>query len=147
MSQRRRLAAEDRLLNALACGATVEHAARQAGLSERTVYRRLADPAFGAQVAQKRAELLLRTYGLLGAASLGSVKTLVDLQHDASVPATVKRAAARDVLAMVLRYAECTDMEQRLTAVEMSLRPEPTADRGGTAGGAANPTPEGSAPC
>ena len=32
---------EDALLVALACGATVESASRQCGLSERTVYRRL----------------------------------------------------------------------------------------------------------
>ena len=38
------------LLQALACGANLENAARKAGVSERTAYRRLGDPEFRRQV-------------------------------------------------------------------------------------------------
>jgi DNA-binding NarL/FixJ family response regulator len=41
---------EDTLLLALACGATVEAAARQCDLTERTVYRRLSDADFKARL-------------------------------------------------------------------------------------------------
>ncbi|MGQ7361748.1 helix-turn-helix domain-containing protein, partial [Streptococcus suis] len=40
----RRKRSEEGLILALACGATVEAAARQCGLHERTVYRRLKEP-------------------------------------------------------------------------------------------------------
>ncbi len=128
MAQRSRQAAQDALVSALAMGANVEHAARRAGLSERTVYRYLADPAFRQQVTQKRAELLQRIFGMLAGAGLGSVKTLVDLQQDAAVPAGVRRGAARDVLALGLRYGDCTDFEQRLAAIEEQVQRTPADD-------------------
>jgi hypothetical protein len=110
--------AVQKLLTALACGATVEQAARKAGLSERTVYRRLADPAFRKQVQQVHNEIVRRTAGLLTGAALGSVKTLADLQQDAAVPATVRRTAARDILELGLKLREAINLEERLATVE-----------------------------
>jgi hypothetical protein len=111
---------------ALACGATVAQAAQKAGLSERTVYRRLAQPAFREHLEHLRAELVQRTASLLTGAGVGSVKTLVDLQQDVSMPGAVRRRAARDVLEMGLRFRETTALEQRLTALEERLRASPS---------------------
>jgi hypothetical protein len=114
-------AEEQALVTALAFGATVENAARKAGVGERTAYRRLADPAFQARVDQARREAVLRTAGMLTGAALGSVKTLVDLQQDVSVPASVRRGAARDVLDLAVKYRETAETEQRLAALEARL--------------------------
>jgi hypothetical protein len=114
-------AEEQALVTALAFGATVENAARKAGIGERTAYRRLADPAFRARVDQARREAVLRTAGMLTGAALGSVKTLVDLQQDVSVPASVRRGAARDVLDLAVKYRETAETEQRLAALEARL--------------------------
>ncbi len=46
---------DEPLILALACGVSVETAARQCRVSERTVYRRLQDPAFRTQVQAARA--------------------------------------------------------------------------------------------
>jgi len=46
VAHRGRKEADEALLQALACGATVETAAQRAGIGERTAYRRLADPEF-----------------------------------------------------------------------------------------------------
>jgi hypothetical protein len=116
-----RKGADRALLQALACGASVEHAARKAGLSERTAYRRLADPAFLEQLEQLRAEMVQRTAALLTGAGMASVKTLLDLQADAAVPATVRRHAARDILELGLRFREAGEIEQRLAAIEEQL--------------------------
>ena len=121
MARKSNKAAEQALLAALAIGATVENAARKAGISERTAYRRLADPDFQARVEQARRENMARTAGMLTGAALGSVKTLVDLQQDVSVPASVRRGAARDVLDMAVKYRESAEMEQRLAAIEDRL--------------------------
>ena len=121
MARKSNKAAEQALLAALAIGATVENAARKAGISERTAYRRLADPDFQARVDQMRRENLARTAGMLSGAALGSVKTLVDLAQDVSVPASVRRGAARDVLEMAVKYRESAEMEQRLAAIEDRL--------------------------
>jgi len=115
---------------ALACGATVENAARKAGVGERTVYRRLADPEFCQRLNQFRFEMVQRTAGLLTGAGMGSVKTLVDLQNDVAVPPAVRRRSARDVLELGFKFRESADLEQRLSAIE------------GRLAGAAAPAPE-----
>jgi hypothetical protein len=109
------------LLQTLACGATVEIAARKAGVCERTVYRRLEDPAFCRRLQELRTEMAQRTAGMLTGAGMGAVKVLVDLQGDVSVPAGVRRRSARDVLEMGLKFREVVDLEQRLAAVEARL--------------------------
>jgi hypothetical protein len=106
------------LLQALACGATVENAARKAGVSERTAYRRLDDPAFMQQLQQARIDMVQRTASMLTGAGVAAVKTLVDLQHDAAVPAAVRRGAARDVLELAIKYRETAELEQRVVALE-----------------------------
>ena len=121
MPRKSNRAAEQVLLTALAFGATVENAARKAGIGERTAYRRLADPDFRARLSQARQEAVVRTAGMLTGAAVGSVKTLVDLQQDASVPAAVRRGAARDVLEMAVKYRESAEMEQRVAAIEERL--------------------------
>jgi hypothetical protein len=116
-----RKGADQALLVALACGATVEHAAHKAGLSERTAYRRLDAPAFVRRLEQLRAEMVQRTAGMLTGAGMGSVKVLVDIQADVSVPAAVRRRSARDVLEMGLKFREAGEIERRLAAVEARL--------------------------
>jgi hypothetical protein len=81
-----RKAVEDVLVTALACGASVEQAARKAGISERTAYRRLANPAFKTRLKEAKADLLQRTCAVLTAGSLEAVKTLLELQKPSSPP-------------------------------------------------------------
>ncbi len=111
----------DTILQALACGATVESAARKAGVCERTVYRRLADPAFAAQLQQTRADMVARTTGMMTAAALESVKTLVELLQ-ASQPPAVRLGAARSIVELGLKLREATEMAERITAVEERLQ-------------------------
>ena len=54
-----RTRANSRLVELLAGGRTVEAAATEAGISERTVYRRLEDPEFRQQLGQLRGHMLL----------------------------------------------------------------------------------------
>jgi hypothetical protein len=116
-----RKAVDRALLQALACGATVENAARKAGVCERTVYRRLEDPAFCRRVQELRTEMMQRTAGMLTGAGMGSVKVLVDLQSDVAMPGGVRRRSARDILELSLRFREAAELEQRLAAVEARL--------------------------
>ena len=88
---------EDALLLALACGATVEAAARQCGIAERTAYRRLQDPQYANRLRELRSEMATRATGALTAASTESVRTLLHLQKESQPPA-VRLGAARAVL-------------------------------------------------
>ena len=79
--------ADDVLVLALACGATVENAALKAGLSPRTAHRRLANPQFRQQLNQIRADMVQRAAALLTAAAMEAIKTLVALQDHTTPPA------------------------------------------------------------
>jgi hypothetical protein len=108
------------LLVAFACGATIESAACQAGVSESTARRRLADPAFRQQLQAMRADILQRTAGALTAASTESVRTLLELQKTGSPPA-VRLGAARSVLEIGIKLREAANLEERLSALEQQL--------------------------
>jgi hypothetical protein len=123
VAHRGRREADEALLLALACGATVESAARAAGLSPRTAHRRLADPAFAARVRQARADMAQRAAGALTAASAESVRTLLELQRASSPPA-VRLGAARAVLEIGLKVREAAEFEGRLAALEQRLEAE-----------------------
>jgi hypothetical protein len=105
---------------ALACGASAEAAAQKAGLSRRTVCRRLADPAFRAKVAAARAELARQTSGVLTAAGMSAAKTLVVLQEAANSEA-VRLGAARSTLDLGRKLREAVDWGDRLAALEGRL--------------------------
>jgi hypothetical protein len=113
--------AEQALLQALACGATVEQAARKAGIGERTAYRRLGSRAFRGRLREARLEIVQRTAGLLTGAGLSAVKVLIDLQQDVAVSAGVRRRAARDVLDTAVKLRDSALAEERLAAVETRL--------------------------
>ncbi len=121
MAGKKRQKADHILLQALACGATIENAALKAGLGQRTVYRRLAQPEFRERLGRLRAEMIERTAGMLTGAAMGSVKTLVDLQQNQEISPAVRRSAARDVLELGIRFREAADVEGRLALVEELL--------------------------
>jgi hypothetical protein len=120
MAGRGRHRADEALLLALACGATAESAAAKAGVSLRTVRRRLADPAFRRRLQQQRGDLVQRTSGALTAAGPEALRTLLELQTPAH-PAAVRLGAARAVLELGLKVRQAADLEARLAALEERL--------------------------
>jgi hypothetical protein len=120
MADKLRKKAEDALLLALACGASVDQAARQCGLSGRTVYRRLADPAFGRRLQQMRGDMISRTSGTLTAAAGEAVRALMDLLKP-TTPAAARLGAARAVLEIGMKLREVAELEARLTVLEQHL--------------------------
>jgi hypothetical protein len=108
---------EDALVLALACGATVEGAARQCEVNPRTVNRRLREPAFAARVRDLRADMVRRASGLLTAAAAEAVRTLLALQKD-SVPPATRLGAARAVLELGIKVRELSDLEDRVSLLE-----------------------------
>jgi hypothetical protein len=128
--RRRKVDAE--LVMALACGASPESAAQKAGLSLRTVYRRLAEPAFGARVRQVRGELLRRAAGMFTVAGMGAIKTLMALQESAASE-SVRLQAARALIELGCKLRESEELMERLASLEARLEGvlEAAADREG----------------
>ena len=110
---------DEALLNALAAGRSVKEAAEAAGLSERTVYRRIASPAFQGRLQALRDELITVALGeLVGGASeaVATLKRLLQARDE-----RVQLGAARTLLEQVLRLREALSLEQRLAALERQV--------------------------
>jgi hypothetical protein len=65
-----------------------------------------------------------RTGGMLTAAGLEAVKTLVTLQ-DGTIAAAVRLGAARAVLEFGIRAREINELAQRIAALETQVCPTP----------------------
>jgi transposase len=126
MAQNGKRHVDSHLLTALACGSTVEAAARQSGLSESTIYRRLKNAAFCRRLKNLRTDMVQRASAMLTAAAMESVKTLLELQKPTNT-GPVRLGAARSVLEMGVKLREVADLEQRIAALEMQLTGAGTA--------------------
>jgi AcrR family transcriptional regulator len=112
--------ADQTLQTALACGATVENAARTAGVSPATVYRRLKDTEFQKKLQEIRSDMVRRTAGGLTAAGMEFVKTLLELSKPPA-PYPVRLGAARAGLEIGAKLRESADLEQRVVELEERL--------------------------
>jgi len=104
------------LLAALAGGATHQEAATQAGVSLRTVYRRLENAAFRRQLAGARGDLIKRAIGRLAAACSAAAATLAMLLRADSE--SVRLAAAKPILELAVRMRESEELEARISVLE-----------------------------
>ncbi len=116
MAGRGRKNADDMLVLALASGKSVPDAANTGGVSERTVYRRLDDPAFRKKIQTLRAEMLAQTVGRMvdGMTDAADVlRTLLNAKSE-----SVALGASRALLEMGVKLRASLDLEERLAAVE-----------------------------
>jgi ParB-like chromosome segregation protein Spo0J len=117
MGRRKNHRADHQLLTALACGATQETAARQAGVSVSTARRRLADPEFCRELQALVGEMVQRTARALTAAGAEAVRGLLSLLKETTPPA-VRLGAIRAVLELGVKLRETADLEARIAALE-----------------------------
>jgi AcrR family transcriptional regulator len=116
MSENERLASDDELILALAAGTTVAEAAERAGVSERTVYRRLDDAEFRRAVSETRSRAFDAAVGKLSGLAAQAVSTLERiLQHGSRCEAL---RAAKIILELGPRLRIFTELEDRVAALE-----------------------------
>jgi hypothetical protein len=108
---------DEQLVLALAVGGGVACAARAAGVSERTVRRRMEDAGFREAVRKLRGELLERAVGRLTDLGLRAADQLGELMDHGKREQT-RLGAARATLDFMLRGTEMVAIEQRLQALE-----------------------------
>jgi hypothetical protein len=125
---------DDILVEALACGASPASAAQRAGVSARTVFRRLEQPQFCQRVEKIKQEMTERTSAMLTAMGVESCRGLHEL-FDRSNPPFVRLAAFRMTLAMGFKLREQVDLTRRVSALE--------AERDDNKGAAPSDTPGG----
>lgn len=120
MSAGGRSGADAVLVSALASGFTYEAAGKKAGVSERTVRRRLEDEDFQRQLREARAEVVDRSTRMLSQAAVGAVGTLLELLKPPSPPA-VRLGAARSILELAVRYRESDDLAEKVGKLNASV--------------------------
>ncbi len=109
------------LASALAGGATHCEAGEAAGVSERTVRRRLEDAAFKELVVSRREQLISRTTDRLTGLTTVAVDTLSALVSSEDTPAAVRLRAAMGILAAHRIWRDAGEMEDRLRLLEHEL--------------------------
>jgi hypothetical protein len=112
--------ADEVFLLAMACGSSVENAAAKAGISPRTAHRRLLTPSFQQRLTEFKADMVKRAAGMLTAAFMESVKTLLALQ-ESKVPPSTRLGAARSVLELGTRLRESAELHERLETLEKAF--------------------------
>ena len=111
--------AEELLLTALAAGSPVDEAAKAAGLSPRTAYRRLAEPGFRGRLASARDELACEALSELAGCASEAVATLRCLLQANNEH--VQLGAARTLLDQLLRLREALTLAERVATLERRL--------------------------
>jgi hypothetical protein len=107
------------LAEALAAGLSVPKAAAAAGLSERTAYRRLADPAFRARVDEARAESLRAVVGQMSRLGQAAAGVLAGLMKDG--PEQVRLGATRTALEYLFKGHETLNLARQLEELRAEL--------------------------
>lgn len=111
---------------ALAAGRSVRDAAQEAGISERTVYRRLDDDRFRRRVREARAEMFDSALGLLADATTSAIQTLWQISSQGESE-TVRVRAAQAILDGVNKWREVNELSERLLQLESRLH---TSEKG-----------------
>jgi hypothetical protein len=111
--------ADAALLAALTAGKATEDAAAAVGVSPRTAYRRLADPAFRQRLAEAQAQLVAQALGKVTASATAAAATLERLLTAESE--TVRLGAARTILELGTKVRENSDLAARMQALEHLL--------------------------
>jgi hypothetical protein len=109
-------AADAALVVHLASGVSPAGAAKLAGVSEATCYRRLADPAFRQRVETARSSFWERALGILSKGAAESATVLRRLLR--SEDGRIKLQAAKVLLDQGIKVRDQVDIEQRLAALE-----------------------------
>lgn len=113
------------LVAALASGETQAEAARMAGMSERTVRRRLSQAAFADRVAAERRDVATRTAARITAlASSDAVAVLHELMVNGEVPPSVRLRAALGALSVAPAWRDQGELEATVSALEARLPEE-----------------------
>jgi hypothetical protein len=104
----------------LAAGKTVRETALKVGVSERTIHRRLDDPAFVRRVKDLREQMVGRALGRLSA-STGRAAAVLRRLLGSDKP-EIQLKAARAVLELTLRVHDQVELADRLAEIEKQLQ-------------------------
>jgi hypothetical protein len=107
--------ADPTIIAALLAGASLDDAAKRAGMSEQTVRRRLRDPEFRARLDAAETEMIETAGRALSGYVPEAVSTLGGLLHDGS--STIQLSASKSIIEIGSKRARHA-LEERVAALE-----------------------------
>lgn len=111
---------DERIRTSVLVGHSIAETARECGVSESTVRRRLADEDFRSQLADTQAETVRQATVLLESALLEAGKTLLDLA-DEKYPPAIRHKAANSIFDHWSTMRTFSDLHDRLRGVEAAV--------------------------
>jgi len=112
---------EYRFVEILSAGGTMKVAAAALSKSERTLRRWRQRPTVRAELRERMGEALARAKLVLAGGAADAAQALVSMAANAEKADSARIAAARGVLENAVRLGEMTDMDERLSDLEMRL--------------------------
>ena len=97
---------------------SIQEAATAAGISERTLYRWLHDPAFQAELQQAQDRIVNTAIRRMSAGINDAVDCLLQIINDPTVKASSRVNASRILLGEFRHLRAFADLSQRVTALE-----------------------------
>lgn len=114
---------DEKILSALIATKTISAAAATSGVSERTIYSRLADDDFRAEYERRQSMTLDAACKALQEAMTDAVGVLTEIMKGVKTVSPANRiAAARSVLDYGVKLTELTDLAARVTALEAAAK-------------------------
>jgi len=110
-----------RAIAALLTNRTIEDASTQSGVSQRSIYRWLQDPAFRVALAGAEGDAIDEAVRSLVVDLAVNHQTMQAIRDDPDNSAGVRLRAAATLDASLLRWRELRDIEGRLTKLEAAL--------------------------
>jgi hypothetical protein len=98
-----------------------EEAAKQAGLTSRTLRRYLRLPEFRAEYLLRRREMMSRAIALAQQNAFDMVQVQIDIANDSNSPASVRVSAANNVYGIGDAGLKAEDFECRIAKLEAQL--------------------------
>jgi hypothetical protein len=119
----------EKVLTALLHHGAVRAAAKEAGVSEATVFRYLQDAEFQRRYRAARASVVDAAIALMQRLCSNAVSTLDTVMHDTEAPASARVSAARTILEQSIGGVELTELRQEIEEIKQML-----AEREGATG-------------
>ena len=113
---------DEKIISALIATKTIGAAAVTAGVSERTIYSRLADDDFRAEYERRQSMTLDAACKALQEAMTDAVEVLTSIMKEADASPATRISAARSVLDYGVKLTELTDLAARVAALEAAAK-------------------------
>ncbi len=111
----------EKVLVALLHHGAVRAAAKEAGVSEATVFRYLQDAEFQRRYRAARADVVDAAVALMQRLCSNAVTTLGTVMHDNKAPASARVSAAKTILEQSMSGVELTQLRQEIEEIKGML--------------------------